>query len=116
MEELISRVFALRDATHLAHWATKSFAQHLALGELYDGLVDKIDGLVEAYQGTFGLIGDVKIVFMPKENIVGSIREELDWIKSNRDRVAKGSTMLENLLDDLMQLYSTALYKLVNLK
>jgi len=115
MEELISHVFALRDASHLAHWATKSYSQHKALGRLYDGLVDKIDELVEAYQGSFGLIGDVKIVTMGKNNIVGSIREELAWIKSNRDRIAKGSTMIENLLDDMMQLYSTTLYKLVNL-
>ena len=57
IEEFVSRSFALRDAAHLAHWATRSYSEHVALGEFYDGLLDKVDTIVEAYQGCFGLIG-----------------------------------------------------------
>lgn len=32
LEELIMRVFAARNAAHLEHWRTKSYAQHVALG------------------------------------------------------------------------------------
>jgi hypothetical protein len=50
-----------------------------------------------------------------KGGITDKIREELTWIAKHRDQIAKKNTMIENLLDDLMQLYSTTHYKLVNL-
>lgn len=56
IDELISRVFASRNATHIEHWRTKSYAAHIALGEFYDGVIDNIDGIVEAYQGAFDLV------------------------------------------------------------
>lgn len=115
IEELVSRIFALRNATHLAHWATKSYAEHKALGKFYDDLIDKIDAIVEAYQGWYGLIGDVTLRAMPKTNITDKIREELTWIAQNREKIAKKNTMMENLIDDLMQSYSVTHYKLVNL-
>ena len=45
IEELVSHVFALRNAAHLSHWATKSYSEHKALGKLYDDLIDKIDAI-----------------------------------------------------------------------
>ena len=116
IEELVSHVFAMRNAAHLAHWATKSYSEHKALGKFYDDLIDKIDNIVEAYQGYYGLIGEVRIMMMPKDRIVNTVRTELGWIQSNREKIAKKNTMIENLIDDLMQTYSTTHYKLVNLK
>jgi len=116
IEELVSHVFAMRNAAHVAHWASKSFSEHSALGEFYDGLIDKIDAIVEAYQGWFGLIGEVRILMMPKSDMTAKIRDELAWIAQNREKIAQKNTMMENLIDDLMQLYSTTHYKLVNLK
>ena len=116
IEELVSHVFAMRNAAHLAHFSTKSYSEHKALGKFYDDLIDKIDGIVEAYQGYYGLIGEVRIMMMPKDRIVNTVRTELGWIQTNRDKIAKKNTMIENLIDDLMQTYSTTHYKLVNLK
>ena len=115
IEELVSRVFAIRNAAHLAHLASKSYSEHKALGKFYNGVVDKIDAIVEAYQGYYGLIGEVRITVVTKGEIADKIREELAYIAKNRDQIAKKNTMIENLLDDLMQLYSTTHYKLVNL-
>ena len=116
IEELVSRVFAIRNAAHLAHLASKSYSEHKALGKFYDGVIDKIDAIVEAYQGWYGLIGEVRITVVTKGNITDKIREELTWISKHRDQIAKKNTIIENLLDDLMQLYSVTHYKLVNLK
>jgi len=52
IEQLISRVFYARNLAHFAHWRAKgdgSYAKHVALGEFYDGVIDTIDPLVEAY-------------------------------------------------------------------
>lgn len=115
IEEFISHTFAMRNASHLAHWATKSYAEHVALGDLYDGLIDKIDGIVEAYQGQFGLVGDVRIVSVSPKGIKAHIKTEMKWLETNRDKIAKKATMIQNMIDDLLALYSTTLYKLDNL-
>ena len=116
IEDLVSRVFAMRNAAHLAHWSTKSYAEHKALGKFYSELIGKIDSIIEAYQGWFGLIGEVRMIVMSKKDIAEAIRTDLTWMNTNRDKICKKNTMMENLIDDLMQLYSTTHYKLVNLK
>ena len=116
IEELVSHVFAMRNAAHLAHFSTKSYAEHKALGKFYDDLIGKIDTIVEAYQGYYGLIGEVRIMMMTKDKMADLVRTELGWIQQNREKVAKKNTMIENLIDDLMQSYSSTHYKLVNLK
>ena len=75
VEDFVGRMFAIRDAAHLAHWAAKgegSFARHKALGKFYEVLIDKLDAYIEAYQGYFGLIGPVKPIPYTRENIIRS--------------------------------------------
>lgn len=112
MEELVSRLFALRDASHLAHWATRSFAEHEALGEFYDALIDRIDAVVEAYQGAYGLIKTVKPIEYRKDDILGQIIEEANWIADHREDIARGNTVIENQLDELGAFYLSTAYKL----
>ena len=91
IDELISRVFASRNATHIEHWRTKSYAAHIALGEFYDGVIDNIDGIVEAYQGAFDLVK------------VGTLA------------ITRGLPSLDNMLQTLEDLYLSTLYKLKHL-
>ena len=39
----------------------------------------------------------------------------MDWIESNRDKIAKKNTAIQNLIDELIELYATTHYKLVHL-
>jgi translation elongation factor EF-Ts len=79
-------------------------------------LIGKIDSIIEAYQGWYGLIGEVRMMVMSKKDVAEAIRTDLTWMGTNREKICKKNTMMENLIDDLMQLYSTTHYKLVNLK
>lgn len=115
IKELIDRVFALRDVAHLAHWSTKSYSEHMALGDFYDGLVDKIDAIVEAYQGQFGIIRGIKLECTMKGDIIDLIGQEAAWIAKNRTKLGENNDMLINMIDDLSALYSTTFYKLKNL-
>ena len=114
LEELICRTFYTRNEAHLAHWRTKSFAEHKALDEFYNGVIETIDEIVEAYQGSFGLIKDV-----PEEDdsmygkpILDVLQEDAKFINKNRSKIARNVASLENIVDELTDLYLTTIYKL----
>ena len=121
IEQLISPVFYTRNSAHLQHWKVKgpgSYAQHAALGSFYDGLIDKIDSIVEVYQGYFDLIALVPPrpgALLPND-IVKHLSEDCDWIMENREEIAQDNSAVENLVDELLALYMSTLYKLRNLK
>lgn len=116
MEELVSRVFATRNALHLKHWATTSYAAHVALGDLYNALVDKLDDAVEMYQGATD-----EIVSKAKPRDVGGdllehLRDEAEWIEANLDEISGGVKAVENVLQDLSGVYFKTIYKLSRFK
>lgn len=118
IEQLVARVFATRNAVHLAHWRSKgdgSYARHMALGDFYDALIDKVDGIVEMYQGAFGLIDNIETVSVNPEKIMEHIGDEANWIEDNRLEIANGVCAIENAIDDLTGAYLRTYYKLKNL-
>ena len=116
VEELISKVFATRNAVHLEHWRTQSYAQHMALGDFYEGLPGAIDSIVEKYQGAFQLIGPVPVPVPPTDAMLDHLEDEAAWIEANRDRISKRNSALGNLIDALLETYYGTIYKLRNLK
>lgn len=115
IEELVCRVFSTRNAAHLAHWKSKSYSQHMALGSFYDDVIEEIDTIVEVYQGNFGLIGDVEIDCKGPADITKRLREDAGWIAVNRAKISKGLTPVDNLIDGLLETYFQTIYKLQNL-
>ena len=116
IKELINRVFTTRNLVHFAHWNTNSYAKHQALGGLYDGIVAKIDEIVEVYQGKFGLLqGLMSGCTAVPQDITAHIEEEAEWMMANRKEIAGECDAVLNLLDELEAGYLTAIYKLKNL-
>ena len=116
IEELVARIFKTRNQAHLSHWKTKSFAEHEALGSFYDELIDKLDGLVEACQGSKGIIGHVDLSCKDESvDIIKCLTDDANFISRNRAKIAHGVPALENILDEIVALYLTTLYKLKNL-
>lgn len=115
--EMIERVFTTRNLAHFAHWRTGSYAAHQALGELYDSLIEDIDDIVETYQGEFGLIKDLCCDEAKFDgDILPRIKDDSNWIKQNRQKIANGSRTIENMIDSLTGTYNKIIYKLENLK
>lgn len=113
IEKLIERVFRARNAAHIAHWKTKSYSEHKALGHYYEDVIEQLDGLIEAYQGTFGIIGTVD---GQEKNAAKMIHDDIIWLNENRSKIAKSVPALENIVDELTGLHMTTLYKLENLR
>lgn len=54
MAALFVKLLWTRDQAHIFHWQTKSFAQHEALGEFYEGFIEMADELAETIMGKRG--------------------------------------------------------------
>jgi len=116
INELVERVFTTRNLVHFAHWNTNSYAAHMALGDLYEDIVDETDNIVENYQGEFGLLTGLETECAKLEgDIIARIKADSDWVKANRTAIANGSRSMENLVDSLSAAYNKTLYKLNNL-
>lgn len=106
-------MFAGRTATHIMHLKTKSYAEHKALNEFYDDIIDLADGLAEATQGQYGLLDIPFItVAVPNDSTVflkGQLAE-LDKIMKCVDE-----DYLMSIFQEIQKLYRSTIYKLVNL-
>jgi len=112
ISELAARAFAARDVAHRQHWATKSYAEHMALGVFYDAVITAVDALVENYQGLYGKIDTFQVETRPVKDIAAYLQDEADWIEANRDEIAQGSASIGNLVDGLTSIYTKTVYLL----
>ena len=116
IEQLIGKVFATRNIAHREHFKTTSYAQHMALNEFYEDVIEAVDALVECYQGMFGLVDKFEIEDSIPDDVIGHLREESDWIEVNRESIAGGSNAVANLVDGVTAVYLKAIYKLETLQ
>ena len=117
--QFLGILFLSRDMAHRAHWKTKSYAQHQALAEFYDAIVDKADAIAEAYQGRYFIIDDVPILGDDgeKPDIADALEAHMDDLEKLRYMCCdKSDTPLQNLIDAAIETYLSTLYKLRNLK
>ena len=54
LENVAAKLTFFHEQLHLLHWTTKSYAEHQALGGLYDYVHDFKDGVVEKLMGYTG--------------------------------------------------------------
>ena len=112
--EFVGLFFLARDVTHSVHLNTRSYAKHKALQEFYEGIVGLADGFAEAYQGRHGLIGPISLQGAKKtSNVIEFLQNQLEEIEGARYTVcSKTDTALQNLIDGIVELYLSTLYKL----
>ena len=112
--DLVGHLFLARDVAHSVHLNTRSYAKHKALQEFYEGVVGLADDFAEAYQGRHGLIGPVSLQSAKKNgNIIEFLQDSLDEIEANRYKVCEEKdTAIQNIIDEIVGLYLSTLYKL----
>ena len=112
--DFVGLLFLGRDVAHSVHLNTRSYAKHVALQGFYEGIVGLADSFAEAYQGKYGLIGPIALQSVKKtNNIIEFLQDQLDEIESVRYKVVeKECTALHNIIDEIVGLYLSTLYKL----
>jgi hypothetical protein len=106
--QFIGTLLASRDTMHLAHWSTRSYAEHKTLDSYYNGILELTDSFVESYMGLHGRVSitlkDVKV-----ENANTHLSGLRTIIRKERD---KYESELQNILDEMMALIDKTLYLL----
>lgn len=112
--DFVGTLFLARDVAHSVHLNTRSFSKHMALNSFYDGIIDHADAFAEAYQGRHGLIGPISLMTAKKTtNIIDFLESSLADIEEMRYQVVKKEdSSLQQLIDNIVELYLTTLYKL----
>lgn len=108
---LIIKCFNARTDAHVLHLQTRSLAEHMALGDFYDKIVGLADSFAEAYQGQYGVIDEFPLKHeraTDAQDMLGALR---DWIAQNRDDVCD-DTYAQNIIDEIVALIQTTMYKL----
>lgn len=115
--QVVSLLFNARTNVHIMHLQTKSFAVHKALDEFYSAIVGLADSFAESAQGTQGILQGYSIGTLYTGEPIPFLKsnmEELLKIKATLNQKMEGH--LIQLIDDMVELYTSTIYKLTNLK
>jgi hypothetical protein len=106
--KFIGTLFQSRDAMHIAHLQTKSFAEHKALNAYYDGILDLTDSFTEKYFGRNGRV-DIVIPESKIQDSVSHLKSMQIIIEGERENY---SSDLQNIMDEMIGLVNETLYLL----
>lgn len=112
--QFVGQLFLGRNVAHSVHLNTRSYSKHKALGHFYEDVIELADKFAEAYQGRHGLIGPIAIPASKKTtNIIEFLQEQLADIEKGRyDVCEKTDTPIQNIIDEIIGLYLSTIYKL----
>lgn len=120
MVGLVKTLLQAKNQAHIYHWSVKNYAQHNALQEFYEQVTEDLDRLVETYQGSFELIDLTSEESIPYESTddIKKVIVYFNDLKYAMDRWAEeieksyGDRSLNSIMEDIIELVNTTLYKL----
>ena len=92
-----------------------SHAAHTALNEYYEGVLDLIDELIEAYQGQYGIVEGYDVIDTSSTKSTDKIEYFnilANFTKEGRKAISLEDTHLHSIIDDIIVLIYKTLYKL----
>lgn len=103
LESIASKLTHFHEQLHLLHWQTTSYAQHQALGGLYDYVHDFKDGVIEKLMGYTGKRpGAYKIDPLGNSNATTVVSELMSFSSSLKSYAeSNGYHDISNLADAL---------------
>jgi len=115
--DFVGELFLARDVAHSVHLNTRSYSKHKALRHFYEDVIELADKFAEVYQGRHGLIGPISLMSAKKNgNIIEFLEQSLKDIEGMRYEVCdKTDTTIQNIIDEIIALYLSTLYKLKSL-
>jgi hypothetical protein len=116
--EMMSLLLHSQTQVHALHLQTKSYSEHKALQNYYEGIDDIVDGIIESYQGKYDIIEGYKsydiVNYKSTESTIKYLKD-LDG-KVQKLRGCCKDTFIQNQIDNVNELINSTLYKLRFLK
>lgn len=111
--QFISTLMASRQQAHIFHWQTSSYSAHKALNEYYDEIVDLFDGLVESFQGRYGIVRGYTspATFKEDDQVVNYFEALSKYVEAIRTKIPQDS-YIQNEVDTVVKLIEDTKYKL----
>ena len=111
---MICHLWHSQTQAHVFHLGTKSYAEHKALQGFSDGIDTITDGLVESYQGKYGLLTNYKSYknqsYKNKNQVLKYFTGLLSMIEEKRD--CCDDSYIQNQIDTVQELIYSTMYKL----
>jgi hypothetical protein len=86
---MMSLLLHSRTQAHTLHLQTESYPEHMALNGYYDSIGDIIDGMVESYQGKYGIIKGYKsfdiVEYKSTESTIKLLKELCEKVEKLRN-------------------------------
>ena len=112
--EMACQILHSQKQAHIFHLGTKSFAEHMALNGYYGEIDELVDGLIESFQGKYGLLTDYKSYkvqsYKNKNQVLKYFTGLLNIIEEKRDSI--DDSYLQNQIDTVQELIYSTMYKL----
>lgn len=92
MESVAAKLTHFHEQLHLIHWQTQSYAEHMAIGGLYDYVHDFKDGVMEKLMGYTGRrvkafkidpLSDTLSCTIVVSELISFSQELMKWAESN---------------------------------
>ena len=119
LSECVFDLLIFTEQVHVWHLQTGSYAQHMALADLYDGIPDIVDTIAEAMTGlNHKLTVPTKSFTLKNFNGISEVVSEINGYKDRATMMFKATgdvAGINNSLADLISLFDKTVYKLTNL-
>jgi hypothetical protein len=116
--EMMSILLHSQTQAHTLHLQTESYSEHKALQKYYEGIDGIVDGLVESFQGKYGIIKGYKSMDLQEwkstEDTVKYMNGLCEKIEELRD--CCDDSYIQNQIDTVCELINSTVYKLRFLK
>jgi hypothetical protein len=111
---MLNKLFEARDAIHLLHLRTTSYAEHKALGEFYSAWLDLADDFIETFQGKYGRVQEnLEIEIQSGVMAIPYLEELRTFVSAElKSKIEAEDIDLDNIIADMIGLINRTLYLL----
>jgi hypothetical protein len=111
---MVCQLLHSQTQVHIFHLGTKSYSEHKALQGYYEGIDALVDGVIESYQGKYGLLTNYKSFknqsYKNKNQVLKYFTGLLNMIEEKRD--CCDDSFIQNQIDTIQELAYSTMYKL----
>ena len=117
-KDMVSILLHSQTQVHIFHLQTKSYSEHKALQNYYEGIDGLVDGVIESYQGKYDVLTSYKSIktedYKSSEQVIKYFKALDLMVEKNRKSVKE--SYIQNQIDTIQELIYSTLYKLRFLK